>query len=345
MSKNILITGGAGFIGSNFARHIYNKYPDYKILVLDALTYAGSIDNLPVDINKNNNERLSFWYGDVKDPVLVDALVSKSDMVVHFAAETHVTRSIYDNYFFFETDVMGTQIIASSVVKHRDTVERFVHISTSEVYGTAQAELMSEDHPLIPRSPYAAAKLGGDRLVYSFWATYDIPAVIVRPFNNYGPFQHLEKAVPRFITNCLVNEKLRVHGDGSAQRDFIFVEDTCAAIDAILHADIKKVKGEIFNLASGESRSIGSVAKDVVRLMNADDSLISYIGDRPGQVFRHTGDASKILGELNWKPAVQWEDGLERTIKWYVDNQDWWRKQLWMRTVPVITGTGTTELH
>lgn len=345
MGKTILVTGGAGFIGSNFVRHIYNSYPDYRIIVLDALTYAGFIENLPVNINEENGDRLAFWYGNVKNGELVDTLVSQSDVVVHFAAETHVTRSIYDNYIFFETDVLGTQTIANAVLKYKNQVERFIHISTSEVYGTARSEKMDEEEPLMPMSPYAAAKAGADRLVYSYWATYELPFIIIRPFNNYGPYQHLEKAVPRFITSCILQEPIRVHGDGSAARDFIFVEDTCRAIDRVMHADIEKVKGEVFNVASGDHRSMLSVAQDVVKMMGLDESIITFSGDRPGQVFRHTGDIAKIGKILDWHPAVSWEAGLQKTIDWYRNNRTWWSQQLWMRAVPIITKSGKRELH
>lgn len=346
LKKTIIITGGAGFIGSNFVRYVYHKYPNYQIVILDALTYAGDIENLPVNLNECCDEkRIKFWYGNVRNGELVDTLVSQADIVVHFAAETHVTRSIYDNFLFFETDVLGTQTIANAVLKYRDRIERFIHISTSEVYGTAQYEAMDEDHALMPMSPYASAKAGADRLVFSYWATYEMPVVIVRPFNNYGPYQHLEKAVPRFITSCLLNEPIRVHGDGSAARDYIFVEDTCAAIDMLLHADIQKVRGEVFNVASGVHRSILSIAKDIVKMMGKDESLIKFIGDRPGQVFRHTGDISKIKKILKWSPHVSWESGLRKTITWYEQNKEWWGKQLWMRSVPIITKNGRKELH
>lgn len=346
MEKTILVTGGAGFIGSKFVRHIYNKYSDYRIIILDALTYAGHVSNLPINLNENiNNERLSFWYGNVRNGELVDTLVSQSDIVVHFAAETHVTRSIYDNFLFFETDVLGTQTIVNAVLKYRDKIERFIHISTSEVYGTARKELMDEEHPLMPMSPYASAKAGADRLVYSYWATYEIPAVIIRPFNNYGPYQHLEKAIPRFITSCILNEPIRVHGDGSAARDYIFVEDMCMAVDMIMHADIKRVRGEVFNVASGVHRSMLSIAQDVVRMMRKEESIITFVGDRPGQVFRHTGDITKIRDVLKWEPRVTWEKGLEKTIQWYKENKKWWEKQLWMRAVPIITKSGKKELH
>ncbi|MBA4368372.1 MAG: epimerase [Desulfobacterium sp.] len=345
MSKTILITGGAGFIGSNFVGYIYNKYPDYKIIVLDALTYAGFIENLPVNINEENGDRLSFWYGNVRNGELVDTLVSQADIVVHFAAETHVTRSIYDNFIFFETDVLGTQTIANAVLKYKDSVERFVHISTSEVYGTARSEKMDENEPLMPMSPYAAAKAGADRLVYSYWATYELPCIIIRPFNNYGPCQHLEKAVPRFITSCIIDEPIRVHGDGSSARDFIFVEDTCRAIDLAVHTDIQKVKGEVFNVASSQHRTILSIAQEVVFLMGKDETMIKFSGDRPGQVFRHTGDTTKIEARLGWQPEMSWGMGIKKTIEWYKNNRSWWEKQLWMRSVPIITKSGKRELH
>jgi dTDP-glucose 4,6-dehydratase len=345
MGKTILITGGAGFMGSNFVRHLYDNRPDDRLIILDALTYAGSIDNLPVNLNETNGERLVFWYGNVRNAELVDTLVSQAEVVVHFAAETHVTRSIYDNFLFFETDVLGTQTVANAVLKYRDRVERFIHISSSEVYGTALSEAMDENHPLLPLSPYASAKAGADRLVYSYWATYELPVIIVRPFNNFGPRQHLEKAIPRFITSCLLDEPLRVHGDGSAARDFLFVADLCGALDLFLEADLRKVAGEVFNVATGVDRSILAIARDVVRLMGKDQGLITFVGDRPGQVFRHTGDIGKIQQAFGWQPQVSWEEGLRRTIAWYGQNRRWWEKQLWMRAVPIITKSGKRELH
>lgn len=345
MGKTVLITGGAGFMGSNFVSYLYNKYPDYKIIVLDALTYAGSIDNLPVNLNETNGGRLVFWYGNVRNAELVDTLMSQVNVVVHFAAETHVTRSIYDNFLFFETDVLGTQTIANAVLKYRDRVERFIHISSSEVYGTALGERMAEDHPLLPLSPYASAKAGADRLVYSYWATYELPVIILRPFNNFGPRQHLEKAIPRFITSCILDEPIRVHGDGSAARDYIFVGDLCRALDLFLQTDPGQVAGQVFNVATGEHRSILSIAQDIVRLMGKDESIITFVGDRPGQVFRHTGDIAKLQGRFGWQPQVGWQDGLQQTIQWYEQNRAWWEKQLWMRAVPIITKSGKRELH
>jgi len=343
--KTILITGGAGFIGSNFVRYLYEKYPSYRLVVLDALTYAGNVRNLPVDINDGSNERLSFWYGNVRNGELVDTLVSQADIVVHFAAESHVTRSIYDNLLFFETDVLGTQAVANAVVKYRDKVERFIHISTSEVYGTALGEKMNENHPLCPLSPYASAKCGADRLVYSYWQTYKIPAVIIRPFNNYGPYQHLEKVVPRFITSCILGEPISVHGDGSAARDFVHVTDHCEALDLVLHVDRNKVIGEVFNVSTARHVNLLEIANLVRTMMKPSQSPITFIGDRPGQVFRHTGDYAKIAAQLGWKPRISFEEGLESTIRWYRDNDAWWRPQMWMRHIPIITATGKRELH
>ena len=342
--KTILITGGAGFIGSNFVRHIYDRYPDYRILVLDALTYAGSLTNLPGS-GQEDRARLEFWYGNVLNADLVDALVRQSDIVFHFAAESHVTRSIFDNRQFFETDVLGTQIVANAVLRNMSKVGLFVHISTSEVYGTAVGPMMDEEHPTNPMSPYAAAKCGADRLVYAYWQTYGIPAVIVRPFNNFGPYQHLEKVVPRFITSCLLGEPLTVHGDGSARRDFIHVADHCDALDLILHAPTDKVRGQVLNVGSGRDVSILEIAKAVKTAMHNSTSSIELIGERPGQVVRHTCDASKFHRLLGWQPKRTFEAGLRDTIDWYVANKEWWQSQRWLRHIPIITAEGRKEFH
>ncbi|MBI4971289.1 MAG: GDP-mannose 4,6-dehydratase [Candidatus Omnitrophica bacterium] len=345
MKKNILVTGGAGFIGSNFVHYLYDKYPDYHITVLDALTYAGAVENLPVMLNGQENGRISFWYGNVCNADLVDTLVSVSDVVVHFAAESHVTRSIYDNLLFYQTDVLGTQAVANAILKYKKRVERFIHISTSEVYGTAESEKMSEEHALKPLSPYASAKCGADRLVWSYYSTYQIPAIIVRPFNNYGPRQHLEKVIPRFITSVLLDEPMTVHGEGAAARDFIHAEDHCRALDLMIHSDLEKVKGQVFNLGSEGHKSILEIAQNVVDLMGGSRSKIQFIGERPGQVFRHTADTSKIRSVLGWRPKVSWQEGLKQTIDWYKKNEKWWSKQIWMRHIPIITSSGKRELH
>ncbi|MGC9603055.1 MAG: GDP-mannose 4,6-dehydratase [Minisyncoccia bacterium] len=350
--KTVLITGGAGFIGSAVVRYLHNKYPKYHFIILDALTYAGDIRNIPESIRQSKN--FEFHYGDIRNQKLVEHLVSRSDVVLHFAAETHVARSIFDDINFFETDVIGTQRLASAVLRNKKTIDRFIHISTSEVYGTALSRKMSEKHPLNPQSPYAAAKAGADRLVYSYMATYKLPAVIVRPFNMFGPNQHLEKLIPRFITSCILNEPLTIHGSGTSRRDFTYVDDLARAIDMILHAPAKKVVGQVFNVGSGRDVSVGEIANLIIKMMNRrdkKDSSVRYgssplnIGDRPGQVFRHTADTTKILKALSWKPRMAFKEGLALTIDWYIKNEGWWRDKLWMRHVPVETEKGKTEMH
>ena len=341
--KNILITGGAGFIGSNFVRYLFEKYINYRITILDALTYAGNIENIPDNIKED--KRYSFWYGNIRNSELVCELVSKSDIVVHFAAESHVARSIYDNTVFFETDVLGTQVVANAVLKYQDSIDRFIHISTSEVYGTAETVPMTESHPLNPASPYAAAKAGADRLVYSYWTTYNIPAVIIRPFNQYGPNQHLEKAIPRFITSALIDEPLTVHGAGDNSRDWTYVTDLCRALDLVMHADLNKIKGQVFNVGSGSDLTILSIVEDILQRLNKPRSLITNVSDRPGQVKRHYACTDKIRDVLGWKPEISFDQGITSTIEWYKNNPEWWKKQLWMRHVPVKTRDGKIEYH
>ena len=339
----ILITGGAGFIGSNFVRHIFDKYPDYYILVLDALTYAGNMDNIPSRVK--TSERFEFWYGSVNNDDLVSTLVSRSDAVVHLAAESHVARSIFDNKVFYVTDVLGTQSVANAVLKNKDKVERFIHVSTSEVYGTALTNPMTEEHPLNPMSPYASAKAGADRLVYSYWTTYDIPAVIVRPFNNYGAYQHLEKVIPRFVTSALCDESLTVHGRGEAKRDWVYVDDHCEALELCLHAPLDKVKGEVINIASGFDLDILSIARLILKLMDKSESLIEFTEDRPGQVQHHIGSTVRAREILGWQASTTFEDGLKRTIKWYADNEEWWQRNQWMKLVPIRTVSGKVVYH
>ncbi|MCH8312839.1 MAG: GDP-mannose 4,6-dehydratase [Nitrospinae bacterium] len=325
--KNILVTGGAGFIGSNFINYLHRKYPEYKILLLDALTYAGNLDSITNGIKQNGH--FQFYHGNVTHPDIVNSLVAKSDMVVHFAAESHVTRSIYDNSIFFETDVIGTQVLANAIVNH--PVELFIHISSSEVYGTALKSPMDEDHPLNPMSPYAAAKAGADRLVYSYMQTYDFPAVIVRPFNNYGPCQHLEKAIPNFIVSALQDQPLTLHGSGESSRDWIYVEDTCEALCRIMHADREKVVGETINLGTGIDTSVNAIAKKILNILDLPESRIKYVTDRPGQVSRHISSREKAKRLLNWETSVSLDEGLERTIEFYTRNRKWWDKFLWMQ--------------
>jgi len=241
--------------------------------------------------------------------------------------------------------VLGTQTIANAVVKYKNRVERFIHISTSEVYGTALTDKMDEGHPLYPMSPYAAAKCGADRLVYSYWATYQIPAIIVRPFNVFGPYQHLEKAIPRFITSCLLGEPLTVHGNGAAARDWMFVRNLCEGLDRLLHEERDRVVGQVINFGTGQPRSVLEVAEAVREAVGARDVPIQRIGDRPGQVFRHACDASKAKRLLGWEPHTAFEDGLRQTIDWYRANELWWRPQLWMRHIPIVAASGKPEMH
>lgn len=336
--KSVLVTGGAGFIGSNFIRHIFHKYPDYKIVVLDALTYAGNIENIPAEIR--DSDRFEFWYGNLNNLDLVDDLVERSQIIVHFAAETHVARSLYLNRVFFITDVLGTQSIANAILKHSDTVERFIHISTSEVYGTALREPMDEDHPISPTTPYAAAKAGADRLVFSYIESYGIPGVIIRPFNNYGPRQHLEKVIPRFIASAILKEPLTIHGDGSAKRDWLFVEDTAEALDKVMHARIDDIRGKTFNLGTGISISVLDIAKKIIQIFGLEDKYLTYMDERFGQVQNHISSTAKAEKQLGFRAQMAFEQGLLRTVQWYESNRAIWEKQMSMRKVPVKNKSG-----
>lgn len=342
--KTILLTGAAGFIGSNTLAYFFKKYPDYHYIVLDALTYAGDLKNFSEEIK--NSPNFTFVHGDIRNQALVDECISKADVVIHFAAETHVARSISDNSNFFETDVIGTQQIANAVWRNMDSIDRFIHISTSEVYGTAEAELINEDHPLNPLSPYAAAKAGADRLVYSYRACYQIPAVIIRPFNMYGPQQHPEKVIPRFITNVLLGESLNIHGTGQSQRDFTYVEDLARAIDLVVHAQKATVVGQVFNVGNGKGYAVADIANAILQIIPSENQVpMVKTSDRPGQVLRHTADFSKIKATLGWAPAVSFEDGLSRTVAWYKANRNWWEGKLNMRHVPIEIEKGRSELQ
>jgi dTDP-glucose 4,6-dehydratase len=336
--KTILVTGGAGFIGSNFVNYMFCKYPDYRLIVLDALTYAGDIENIMPEVRKS--DKFEFWYGDINNLDLVSDLVGRADIVAHFAAETHVARSLYSHRVFFVTDVLGTQSVTNAVLKHCDRIERFVHISTSEVYGTAAYEPMNETHALNPTSPYAAAKAGADRLVYSYIVAHDIPCVIIRPFNNYGPRQHLEKVVPRFITSCILGEDLTIHGDGSAARDWVYAEDTARAVDLSIHAPLERVKGEVFNIGTGRSVTVLDIAKKISAEFDVDEKF-DFMSERSGQVQKHISSTEKADKVLGFRAEVTFEEGLKRTIEWYKGNRHAWEKQVMMRKVPVKDKDGS----
>jgi dTDP-glucose 4,6-dehydratase len=318
--KRVLVTGGAGFISSNFIRHLLAE-TDHEVVTLDALTYAGNLENL-ADVM--SHERLSFVHGDIRDAGLVRELVGGVDVIVNAAAESHVEKSIeHGASEFVTTNVEGTQILLDAI---RDTpVERFILISSSEVYGTAESAPMDEEHPLNPRSPYAATKAGADRLAYSYWTTYELPIVIVRPFNNYGPRQHPEKVVPRFITQALANEPLTIHGDGHASRDWLYVGDDAEAIEAIIAAPIEPIAGEVLNVATGIDISVSDIAQLVLDALGKDSDLVTNVPERLGQVDRHIGSTEKTQRLVGWTARTSFEEGLERTVAWYRDNEAWWR--------------------
>ncbi len=318
--KRVLVTGGAGFISSAFIRHLLHATP-YEVVSLDALTYAGNLENL-ADVLAH--ERLSFVHGDIRDAALVREVVCEVDVIVNAAAESHVEKSIEEGASeFVTTNVEGTQILLDAI---RETpVERFILISSSEVYGTAERAPMDEEHPLNPRSPYAATKAGGDRLAYSYFVTYGLPIVIVRPFNNYGPRQHPEKLIPRFVTQALRDEPLTVHGDGTASRDWLYVDDDAEAIERIVEVDIDRVAGEVLNVATGVDLSVAEIADLVLDALGKPRSLREHVAERPGQVDRHVGTSEKLHRLTGWSASTSFDEGLERTVAWYRDNEAWWR--------------------
>ena len=318
-AKRILVTGGCGFISSNFIRHLLRSTP-YEVVSLDALTYAGNTENLA---DLSGHERLTLVHGDIRDPDVVRDVVANVDVIVNAAAESHVEKSIEEGASeFVTTNVEGTQILLDAIRK--TPVERFILISSSEVYGTAERAPMDEEHPLNPRSPYAATKAGGDRLAYSYYVTYELPIVIVRPFNNYGPYQHPEKVIPRFITQALRDEPLTVHGDGHASRDWLYVEDDAEAIEAVIAADVEKVAGEVINVATGIDISVTQIADMVLESLGKPRALKVHTPARPGQVHRHIGSTEKAERLLGWRARTSFEEGLERTIAWYAENRRWW---------------------
>jgi dTDP-glucose 4,6-dehydratase len=320
VAKRILVTGGAGFISSAFIRHLLKATP-YEIVSLDALTYAGNLENL-ADIR--SHERLSFVQGDIRDKGLVRSVVEQVDVIVNAAAESHVEKSILEGASeFVATNVEGTRVLLDAI--REVPVERFILISSSEVYGTAEEIPMDEEHPLNPRSPYAATKAGADRLAYAYCATYDLPIVIARPFNNYGPRQHPEKVVPRFILQALADEPLTVHGDGEASRDWLYVDDDAEAIEALIEVELDTVAGEVINLATGVDISVSLIADLVLAVLGKPSSLKEFVDERPGQVHRHIGSTEKAERLLGWRARTDFEEGLARTVQWYRENEAWWR--------------------
>jgi len=312
----LLVTGGAGFIGSCFIRYIINKYPDYKVVNLDLLTYAGNIDNLKDIENKPNYK---FIQGNICDKKLVAELMSQIDCCINFAAESHVDRSITGPEIFVYTNVLGTQTLLDAAKEFK--IKRYVQVSTDEVYGTlGPTGYFTETTPLAPNSPYSASKAGADLLVRSYFETFNLPALITRCSNNYGPYQYPEKLIPLFINNLLNNKKVPVYGDGMNIRDWLYVYDHCSAIDTVLH---KGKEGEVYNIGGNNEKANIEITKILINALGKDESSINYVKDRLGHDRRYAIDSSKIQNELGWKPSVNFEEGIKLTIDWYINNQDW----------------------
>ncbi len=318
--KKILITGGAGFIGSNFVRFMLAKHPEDKLVVLDNLGYAGNLDNL-LDCSKNPN--YAFVKGDIRDKEIVSTVMKECDRVVHFAAETHVDRSILDADSFITTDVYGTYILLEAA--KAAGIKKFVHISTDEVYGEAPGRPSLETDELNPKSPYAASKAGADRLAYSYYMTFGLPVVISRCANNYGPYQYPEKLIPLFSTNALEGKDLPVYGHGKNTRTWIHALDHCEAIDILLRSGDTS-NGQSYNISSKEEFSVNEIAAMILDILGKPASLLKTVTDRPGHVMRHAVDPSKIEKAFGWKAKTRFADGIKETVNWYRENKQWWEK-------------------
>jgi dTDP-glucose 4,6-dehydratase len=313
----ILVTGGAGFIGSNFIRLIFSKHPDYEVINLDKLTYAGNLDNLK-DIESNANYR--FVQGDICDEDVVDKVMDKIDAVVNFAAESHVDRSIGVPGDFIQTDVFGTYVLLEAARQHG--VGRYLQISTDEVYGSIKEGSFVETDILEPSSPYSASKAGGDMQVMAYHTTFGLPTLITRSSNNFGPYQYPEKLIPLFATNAMENLDLPLYGAGTNVRDWIYVTDNCDAIDIVLH---EGEVGQIYNIGGGNERDNIYITKKILELLGKPESLIRQVADRLGHDLRYSIDCSKVR-DLGWKPAFDFDDALKETVDWYVNNRWWWEK-------------------
>ncbi|MDO8740177.1 MAG: dTDP-glucose 4,6-dehydratase [Candidatus Woesearchaeota archaeon] len=313
----LLVTGGAGFIGSNFVRHILNKYGDYKIINLDTLTYAGNLDNLK---NIENNPNYKFVQGDICDKELVETLVKNCDAIINFAAETHVDRSIGDPDAFIKTDIFGTHILLEAARKFN--IKKFIQISTDEVYGSIDNGSFRETDILKPSSPYSASKAGAEMLVHSYFVTFNLPVIITRSSNNFGPYQYPEKLIPLFVTNLIENKKVPVYGTGLNIRDWIYVIDNCEAIDFVLH---NGQIGEIYNIGGGNEKTNLEITKMILKEVGKDESFIEYVKDRAGHDKRYALECSKIH-KLGWNPRFSFENAMKETVKWYKENTAWWKK-------------------
>jgi len=325
--RTVLVTGGAGFIGSNFVYHLLNTLPDIHVKAYDNLTYAGNMENFE---RMKDNPRFSFEYGDICDVQAVRKAMRDCNVVVHFAAETHVDRSILGRDPFIHTNIQGTVALLETAQELE--IERFLHVSTVEVYGNAASSVsprhqFSEDDLLNPLSPYASSKAAADRLAYSYWTTFKLPVVITRCVNNYGPYQYPEKQIPLFITNALQGRPLPVHGEGLNTRNWIHVEDHCRALLAILNAPAGAVVGEVFNIGTDEEHSVIDNANAILRLLGVPSSYrsspIVHVPDRKGAVHRLAVDSTKLRERLGWTPQTSFEDGLASTVQWYRNNETW----------------------
>jgi len=314
--NRLLVTGGAGFIGSNFIRWMLRKYPDLHIVNLDALTYAGNPENLR-DIEKD--PRYSFIHGNICNSDDVAKAMAGCDSVINFAAETHVDRSIHEAGAFVDTDVRGTFVLLEAVRKYR--IERFLHISTDEVYGSIEVGSFKETDTLNPSSPYSASKAGGELLAHSYFVTFGLPVLITRSANNFGPYQYPEKLIPLFVTNAIDNKPLPLYGDGKNVRDWLYVEDQAEALDLVLQ---KGKFGEIYNIGAGNEEMNITVTRSVLKLLGKPESLIHSVKDRPGHDRRYSVATEKIRA-LGWAPRHGFQEGLEKTVRWYVENEAWWR--------------------
>ncbi|NOX36645.1 MAG: dTDP-glucose 4,6-dehydratase [Calditrichaeota bacterium] len=317
MNRSILVTGGAGFIGSNFVRYMVNKYPNYRIIVLDALTYAGNRENL-ADLEGRLN--YLFYHGNICDSRVVDNLVSNVDTIINFAAETHVDRSILEAGSFIQTDVVGTFTLLEAAKKYK--IQRYIQISTDEVYGSIEEGSFTEESNLQPNSPYSASKASGDLLVRSYFKTYGLPTIITRSSNNFGPYQYPEKLIPLFITNALDDLPLPLYGDGRNVRDWIYVLDNCEAIDVVLHHG---EPGEVYNIGAGNELENIQITEMILDKLKKPRSLIKPVPDRPGHDRRYSLNCDKIRA-LGWEPRHPFEEALDATIRWYVENEAWWRR-------------------
>lgn len=316
----LLVTGGAGFIGSNFVLYMLQEHPDYEIVNVDSLTYAGNLENLK---SAENNPKYTFVKADITDLQEMEKLIQQDvDIIVNFAAESHVDRSILSPDIFVKTNVLGTQVLLDAAKKYK--VSKFVQVSTDEVYGSLGATgLFTEETPLAPNSPYSASKAGGDLLVRAYHETFNLPVNITRCSNNYGPYQFPEKLIPLMISRALEDKSLPIYGDGLNIRDWLYVEDHCSAIDLVIH---QGKLGEVYNIGGNNERTNIQIVETILNELRKPKSLISYVLDRPGHDRRYGIDPTKIMTELGWQPKHTFETGIKETIQWYLDNKEWWTR-------------------